>query len=173
MIIGVVAVDSKWSIGKTNPTTGKGQLLFRLKKDMEFFRMSTEQGGIVVFGENTYLSLPKRPLANRVNVVLCPEGHDYEGCICIHTFDELLNFVKVMAKRFDVYICGGAMLYSAMLPYYDSVVVTKVESDGGGTVFFPNLDDNQNFNLTLATNKMIDNGHTIQFCLYERQSIDE
>ena len=34
MIIGIVAVDSKFGIGKINKETGKCQLLFKLKKDM-------------------------------------------------------------------------------------------------------------------------------------------
>ena len=98
MIIGVVAVDSKFGIGKTNRETGKGQLLFKLRKDMEFFQDITKKAGIVVFGENTYLSLPKRPLKNRVNVVLCQEGHEYEECLCFHSFEKLLNFVQFHGK---------------------------------------------------------------------------
>ena len=98
MIIGIVAVDSKFGIGKTNKETGKGELLFKLKNDMQFFQDTTKKLGIVVFGENTYLSLPKRPLKNRVNVVLCREDHEYDGCLCFHSFDKLLNFVQIMAK---------------------------------------------------------------------------
>lgn len=169
MIIGVVAVDNKFGIGKTNKETGKGQLLFRLKKDMTLFQDITKRAGIVVFGENTYLSLPKRPLKNRVNVVLCPEDHEYEGCLCFHSFDKLLDFVQIMANCFDVCICGGTMLYNSMLPYYDEVFVNKVYADGEAEVFFPNLDENPDFRVYYADDIEIDEGYETQLVVYVRK----
>ena len=171
MIIGIVAVDSKFGIGKTNKETGKGELLFKLKNDMQFFQDTTKKLGIVVFGENTYLSLPKRPLKNRVNVVLCQEGHEYDGCLCFHSFDKLLNFVQVMAKRFDVCICGGGMLYKSMLPYYDEVFVNKVYADGGAEVFFPNLDEDPNFKVFSIDPVIEDEGYNTQLVVYTRKDL--
>lgn len=170
MIIGIVAVDSKFGIGKINKETGKCQLLFKLRKDMEFFQDITKKAGIVVFGENTYLSLPKRPLKNRVNVVLCQEGHEYEGCLCFHSFDKLLNFVQVMAKRFDVCICGGGMMYKSLLPYCQEVIVNKVKAvDPEATVFFPNMDEEKDFVVSKVDEVQIDNGYETQFYVYERK----
>lgn len=173
MIIGVVAVDSKFGIGKTNTETGKGQLLFKLRKDMEFFQDITKKAGIVVFGENTYLSLPKRPLKNRVNVVLCQEGHEYEECLCFHSFDKLLNFVQVMTKRFDVCICGGAMLYKSMLPYYDEIFVNKVNADGEAEVFFPNLDEHPDYEPKQYFPKIEDSGYETQLITYVRKDSEK
>lgn len=170
MIIGIVATDKNFGIGKTNKETGKGELLFKLKKDMAFFQEITKAAGIVVFGENTYLSLPKRPLTNRVNVVLCPEGHEYEGCICFHDFEKLLSFVQIMAKRFDVCICGGSMLYHSFVPYYDEVLVTKVDADGEAEVFFPNLDENPDFKGKPVVEGAIPDGdYNISFWQYRRK----
>lgn len=173
MIIGICCVDNNWGLGRTNKETGKGELLFKLRKDMEFFQEITEKAGIVVFGENTYLSLPKRPLKNRVNVVLCPESHKYEGCLCFHSFDKLLNFVQVMAKRFDVCICGGGMMYKSMLPYCDEVIVNKVKAvDPEATVFFPNMDKEKDFVVSKVDEVQIDNGYETQFYVYERKPVE-
>lgn len=173
MIIGICCVDNNWGLGRTNKETGKGELLFKLRKDMEFFQEITEKAGIVVFGENTYLSLPKRPLKNRVNVVLCPESHEYEGCLCFHSFDKLLNFVQVMAKRFDVCICGGGMMYKSMLPYCDEVIVNKVKAvDPEATVFFPNMDKEKDFVVSKVDEVQIDNGYETQFYVYERKPVE-
>ena len=162
MIIGIVCVDNKWSIGKNN------DLLFHLKEDMKFFKNKTTDH-VVAMGENTLLSLPgRKPLKNRINIVLCPEGHEYEGCVCVHSFDEFI--IKLKACAGEVYIIGGGMLYNSMLNYYDKVYVTKVEADGEGTVFFPNLDENESFTLTDCTEPIEDNGYTINFCTYERIS---
>lgn len=168
MIIGIVAVDNKWGLGRTNKETGKGELLFNLKKDMQFFQDTTKAAGIVIFGENTYLSLPKRPLKNRVNVVLCQEGHEYEGCICFHDFSKLLNFVLIMSKQFDVCICGGGMLYQSMLPYYDKVYVNKVDADGEAEVFFPDLDTHPDYKPSKCLPEVEDEGYITQLIVYER-----
>lgn len=173
MIIGIVAVDKNYGIGRTNKETGKGELLFKLKKDMQFFQDITKESGFVVFGENTYLSLPKRPLEDRVNIVLCPEGREYEGCVCFHDFDKLLDFVQIIAKRFSVCICGGSMLYHSMLPYYQEVFVTKVDADGGAEVFFPNLDENTAFIGKPIGEPTQDGDYTIRFWKYTRISEDK
>ena len=59
----IVVVDEKWGIGKNNG------LLFRLKKDMAYFKQTTT-GKVLVMGANTYASFPNGALKNRVNVVL-------------------------------------------------------------------------------------------------------
>lgn len=168
MIIGIAAVDNKWGLGRSNQETGKGELLFSLKKDMQFFQDTTKAAGIVVFGENTYLSLPKRPLKNRVNIVLCPEGHEYDDCICFHDFFKLLNFIQIISKRFDVCICGGGMLYKSMLPYYDKVYVNKVDADGEAEVFFPNLDTYEGMRLSKVFPEVEDGGYLTKLHLYTR-----
>lgn len=168
MIIGVVAVDKNYGIGRTNKDTGKGELLFKLKKDMQLFQDLTKGAGFVVFGETTYLSLPVRPLKDRVNIVLCPEGHEYDDCICFHSFDKLLAFVQIIAKRFNVCICGGAMLYKSMLPYYDEVYVNKVDADGDAEVFFPNLDVYDGMTLAQVFPKVNDEGYHTRLVLYKK-----
>lgn len=160
MIKAIVCVDENWAIGKDN------NLLFHLKKDMQFFKEKTLYN-VVVMGENTLLSLPGgKPLKDRINIVLCPEGHKYDGCFCVHNFEELLNYLKVLIG--DIYVIGGGMLYKSMLPYYDEVLVTKVQADGNGTVFFPNLDENSDFKLSFCSQSEEDNGYTINFCTYTR-----
>lgn len=143
MIKTIVCTDRNHGIGKTNKETGKGELLFNIPADMRHFRQTT-LGNICVFGYTTYMSLPVRPLKNRVNVVLWDQATSLdclEGAITFNTFDSLLNFVKIMSKEYNVYICGGASLYKAFLPYYDEVDITVVDAvDKDATAFFPNLE---------------------------------
>lgn len=160
MIKAIVCVDKNWAIGKNN------DLLFHLKEDMKFFRETTLYS-IVVMGENTMKSLPGgKPLKDRINIVLCPEGKEYPGFVCFHDFDKLVKQLQVLTC--DIYIIGGGMLYNSMLPYYEEVYVTKVDADGEGTVFFPNLDKSPNFGVASATTDIIDNGYTINFYKYKR-----
>ena len=57
MIIGIVCVDKNWGIGKNN------DLLFHLKKDMQFFRQTTADS-IVFCGYNTLLTQAYTPIIN-------------------------------------------------------------------------------------------------------------
>ena len=163
MIIGIVAVDEKWGIGKNN------DLLFKLPKDMEFFRFTTRQS-IVFCGYNTLLSFPgSKPLKGRSTICLCPEEVNRDDCYCIHNFEEAVKLVKELSKTHDIFVIGGAMLYQSMLPYYDKVYVNKVYADGEATVFFPNLDENSDFEVSYADNIEEDNGYQTQLVVYYRK----
>jgi dihydrofolate reductase len=169
MIIGVVAVDKNWGIGRTNKDTGKGELLFKLKKDMEFFK-NTTMDSIVFLGWNTLLSFPgSKPLKHRSTICLCPEGIERDDCFCIHDFNTAVQLVKELAKTKNVYVIGGAMLYKSMLPYYDEVLVTKVDADGEAEVFFPNLDDDASYEVTQVLPAVEDEGYLTQLYSYTRK----
>ena len=166
MIKGIVCVDNSWAIGKNNG------LLYQLKEDMKHFQWNTTQYGenFVVMGGNTFKSLPSsKPLKNRVNIVLCKPESEYEGCICIHDFSKLINFIKILAKNYTVWIIGGAMLYQSMLPFYDEIIVTKVDAqDSEATAFFPNLDELKEFEIVEESESIKDIDYTIKFVTYKR-----
>ena len=169
MIIAIVAVDTSWGIGRKNKETGKGELLFYLKKDMQFFR-NTTMDSIVFCGYNTLLSLPgSKPLKGRSTIVLCPEEVERDDCFCVHDFETAVKLVKELAKTKNVYVIGGAMLYQSMLPYYDTVYVTKVEADGEAEVFFPNLDEHPDFEGKPIGESIQDVDYTIRFWTYKRK----
>ena len=164
MIKAIACVAKDFGIGKNNG------LLFNIKQDMGFFRETTKHT-ICCMGENTLLSFPgSKPLKNRVNVILCPEGHEYEGCICIHDFNEMVNFVKVMGKQYPVFVIGGAMFYKSMLPYYEEVYLTKVDAiDPEATAFFPNLDENPDFEIYEQSEELEENDLKFRFTFYQRK----
>ena len=142
MIKGIVCCASNWAIGKVNKETGKGELLFDIPADMQHFKEATT-GNICVFGYNTYMSLTKRPLKNRVNIVLwdqAPSMDCLDGAITFNDFEQLVKFIKILSAQYTIYICGGAGVYKAFLPYYDEIDVTLVNAtDAEATAFFPDL----------------------------------
>ena len=163
MIIGIVAVDEKWGIGKNN------DLLFHLKKDMEFFRATTKEK-VVFLGYNTLLSFPgSKPLKGRSSIVLCPEDVERDDCYCIHNFEEAVKLVKELAKTQDVFVIGGARLYQSMLSYYDKVYVNHVYADGEATVFFPDLENNPDFTVLYAADVVQDGDYETQLVAYARK----
>ena len=166
MIVGIVCVDEKWGIGKKN------DLLFHLKKDMEFFRRETANS-VVFCGYNTLLSFPgSKPLKGRSTICLCPKEIDRDDCYCVHDFNDAVKLVKEIAKTRNVYVIGGAMLYESMLPYYDDIYVNKVQADGFAEVFFPNLDENPDFKVVYADETIDDGDFKTQLVVYTRR-VDE
>lgn len=166
MIIGICCVDKNWGLGKNN------DLLFKLPKDMEFFKTTTRQS-IVVCGLTTLLSFPgSKPLKGRSTIVICPEGYDRDDCFCMHSFEDLIKLLTELSKTQNVFIVGGGMLYKSMLPYYDKVYVNKVQADGFAEVFFPNLDEDSNFKVLYADETIEDGDFKTQLVVYTRR-IDE
>lgn len=161
MIISILNADINFGIGKKNG------LLFELPKDMKFFRETTK-GHVVCMGQNTLLSFPgSKPLPKRTNVVLSGDiNTNYEGVINVHTFEEFLKTIKEYSLKEDVYIIGGASIYKQTLPYVDKVLLTRVYADGKAEVFFPNLDEDPNFELVESSEDIEDNGFTIRFTTY-------
>ena len=163
MIIGIVAVDNKWGIGKKN------DLLFHLPKDLAWFKTQTSDS-IVFCGYNTLLSFPgSKPLKGRSTICLCPEEIERDDCFCIHDFDKAVKLVKEISKTTNVFVIGGAMLYKSMLPYYDEVYVNKVDADGEAEVFFPNLDEHPNYEIKQVLPEVKDEGYNTQLALYTRK----
>lgn len=167
MLKAIVCVDKEWAIGKDNG------LLFSLPKDMNFFKLTT-QNKIVVCGRKTLESFPKsEPLPKRSTICLCSSEHNRDDCYCINSFDELLKLVLELSKTQDVFIIGGAQIYELFLPYYDEVLVTKANAIGNGTVFFQNLDRDPNFKLIWMSGDSLDNDEIkVNFCTYRRQTND-
>lgn len=154
----IVAVDSKWGIGKNNG------LLFRLPKDMAFFKQTTT-GKVIVMGANTFLSFPCGALPNRTNIVLDDKGRNFEGATVVTSLDALLQTVANYNTD-DVFVVGGASVYKLMLPYCSEAYVTKVQADGGAEVFFPNLDEMPDWKLARQSEEVEDNGFMLRFRTY-------
>ena len=156
----ILHADKEWGIGKKN------SLMFSIPADMKFFRETTT-GNVVVMGSNTLKSFPGgKPLKNRVNIVLYPDGEDRDDCKIVRSLDELFNEIK----KYDadkVFVIGGAMMYKTLLPYCTEVMVTRVDAVGGADTFFENLDKNPDFELDSFSEPVQTNGYTIRFATYK------
>ena len=158
MITAIVHVDKEWGIGKGN------DMMFSLPKDMKFFRETT-MGNTVVMGGNTLRSFPnQKPLKNRVNIVLS-RGQVRDDCIIVRSYEELKNTLKARQNE-EIFIIGGGEVYRELLPYCHRALVTKVEAIGGAEVFFPNLDELENFVCVNEGEAIEDNGFVIRFTTY-------
>ncbi len=163
MITAIVHVDKQWGIGKGN------DMMFSLPKDMKFFRETT-MGNTVVMGGNTLRSFPEqKPLKNRVNIVLS-RGQVRDDCVIVRSYEELKNELKTRENE-EIFIIGGGEVYRELLPYCDRALVTKVDAIGGAEVFFPNLDETENFVCVNEGEVIEDNGYKIRFTEYKNNAV--
>ncbi len=160
----ILHADKKWGIGKNN------SLMFRIPADMQFFKRTTT-GNTVVMGYNTLLSFPNsKPLKDRVNIVLAPEGVERDDCVIVHTLPDLFKEIAKYPSE-NVYVIGGAMTYKTLLPYCSEVLVTKVDADGDADAHFENLDENANFELVFTSPVEITNGYGVTFNTYKNKFV--
>lgn len=137
----IVAVDINWAIGKDN------KLLVSIPADMKFFRETTK-GNIVVMGRKTLESFPLgQPLKQRVNIVIT-NNKDYKvkGAVVVHSVEEAVEECKKYEG--EVFVIGGESIYRAMLPYCDTAYVTRIDHAYEADTYFPNLDEDPEWEMT-------------------------
>lgn len=159
----IVAVDSNWAIGNKN------QLLVSIPADHKMFRNET-MGKVVVLGRKTLETFPGgKPLAGRTNIILSTKA-DYQvtDAIVVHSIDELLEELKKYEDD-KVYIIGGETVYRQMLPYVDTVHVTKIDHSYEADAFFPNLDEDGAWEITADSDEQTYFDITYSFLKYERK----
>lgn len=159
----ILSADRNWGIGYQN------RLLVSIPSDMKFFRQTTT-GKVVVMGRKTLESFPNGlPLKNRTNIVLT-KNKDYsvKGAVLVHTEEELFEELKKYSAD-DVYVIGGESVYRMLLPYCDTVYVTKIDHAFQADTFFPNLDEMGEWEMTEEGEEQTCFDLEFAFTKYERR----
>ena len=121
------------AVGKNNELGKKGDLIFHIKEDMQFFKETTT-GHTVVMGFKTWESLPKK-LPNRKNIVVSFE--EIEGpdeCIT-----DLVQFIKDNENtNEEIFVIGGGSIYAQFIDHAKRIYLTEIDGeDSEADVFFP------------------------------------
>ena len=141
----IVAADKNWGIGKDN------KLLVSIPADMKFFRETTT-GNVVVMGRKTLESFPGGlPLKRRTNIVLTKDvNYQVKDAVLVHSVEELLEELKKYDSE-NVYVIGGDSVYRQLLPYCDIAHVTKIDYAYEADSYFPNLDEDPQWEVTASS----------------------
>ena len=92
-------------------------------------------------GRRTFESLGRRPLPNRENIVLSRTLSETEGFQVIRALSELNDFKTDK----EIWIFGGAEIYRSALPKVDELFLTVVNRVVNGDVFFPEFEEEFDF----------------------------
>lgn len=139
----IVAVCDDWGIG------ADGGMVVANRADMRHFVQKTT-GHTVLMGRRTLESFPGgRALKNRRNVVLTRDPLFVRaGVEPVRTLEEALTTV---ACDDEVWIIGGGRVYEELLPYASECVVTKNHCLRNSDTFFPNLDEDPEWEVVATT----------------------
>ena len=162
----IVAMGKHREIGKDN------DLLWKLPRDMKFFKETT-QGHTVVMGRKNWESIPEkfRPLPGRKNIVVT-RNPDFkiEGAEVITDLRDISKFVK--GKDEKCFIIGGAQIYQLAMDYelLDEMYITHVDKRfPDADTFFPYVNwDYWDNEVVLSHKKDEKNPYSIKVKKYTR-----
>lgn len=160
----IAAVDKNWAIGRNN------KLLVSIPDDMKFFRETTT-GKVVVMGRKTLESFPgKKPLKNRVNIVLtADQNYQVDGAVIVHDLDELHEELKKYPSE-DIYVIGGESIYRQLLDECDVAHITKIDFAYEADAWFPNLDEKEEWVVTADSEEQTYFDLEYYFYKYEKKA---
>ena len=159
----IVAADKNWGIGRNN------ELLVSIPADMKMFRKETT-GKVVIMGRKTLESFPNGlPLKNRTNIVITGnKDYNAKGAVIVHSIEEALKEAEKYPSE-DVYCIGGDSIYKQMLPYCDVAHVTKIDFAYEADAYFPNLDEDSQWEITAESDEQTYFDLEYTFVKYERK----
>ena len=131
----VVALSNNNVIGKDN------DLPWNLKTDLKHFKDYTSNK-IIVMGRKTFESIG-RPLPNRINYVVSNTIEEIAGAKVFNSTEGAIEEAKYECSRLaqnEIVIIGGGFLFRDTLKKANRLVLSKVNCDIEGDVFYPDVD---------------------------------
>jgi dihydrofolate reductase len=160
----IVAVDTNWGIGLNNTMPWPN-----LSSDLKRFKELTTNS-LILMGKNTWLSLPKKPLPNRENIIV---SNSLDDPYAVKINGEPDDIIKKLSKATnkDIWIIGGENLYSQFLTYCDSVYITKIHGDFNCDRFFPSEILIKYFTPVIVESEITDNNIKIHYEIWRKNDL--
>ena len=132
----LVALSKNLVIGVNN------DLPWKLKKDLQHFSAYTQNKAIIM-GRKTFESIG-RPLPNRKNIVISSTLSPQEDIEVVLTLDQGIELANQWNKDHtgsnEVVLIGGGYVFEESKNIVNKLVLTRVECQIEGDVFYPKID---------------------------------
>lgn len=127
------------AVSKNNVIGSDGKLPWHLPEDLKRFKELTT-GKTVLMGRKTWESIPEkfRPLPNRTNIVITRRP-DFSVPAGVESYASIDDALSTHATS-DLFVIGGAEIYTQTMSRADALEITHVDKDVGGDTFFPTID---------------------------------
>ena len=135
----LVALSNNHVIGRNN------ELPWRLKKDLQHFSSYT-QNKTIVMGRKTFESIG-RPLPNRKNIVISSTISSTDEVHVVNSLEQAIVEASIWNKKNnlneEVVLIGGGYIFKESINLVNKLVLTKVNCDIDGDVFYPHINLNE------------------------------
>jgi len=132
----LVALSNNFVIGVNN------ELPWKLKKDLQHFSAYTQNKPIVM-GRKTFESIG-RPLPNRKNIVISSWLEPQEGLEVVSNLNQAIEVASQWNKdnstEEEIVLIGGGYVFKESKNIVNKLVLTRVECEIDGDVFYPEID---------------------------------
>ena len=160
-MIAIVAVDKNWGIGKD------GEQIVYIPGDLKRFKEFTT-GNTIILGRKTMYTFPgSKPLKNRRNLILSlnPDFKVEGG----EVYPDLDSLMANVTDPDNTYVVGGAMVYNTMIGQCDRAYVTKIDGEYPADCWFPNLDEDPNWEIEWEGEELDHEGVKYRYVNYRRK----
>ena len=139
-IIGIAAVAKNGVMGIDS------KLPWDIPEDMSFFRKTTREQ-IVVLGRKSFdaiVEVTGKPLPKRENAVITRNDRwSFPGVRVFQGLEQAIRFYRESPdfSQKDLYIIGGAEIFAMAFPVLDEMLLTEIDTEIEGNIFFPDYRD--------------------------------
>jgi dihydrofolate reductase len=152
MITLIAAAAENNALGKDN------QLVWHLPNDFKRFKQITS-GNYIIMGRKTFESFPK-PLPNRTHIIITRQkNYKVEGCNVVNSIEKA---IEISPKNEEVFIIGGAEIYSQSIDFADKIELTRVHASFDADAYFPEINLNE-WELIFEEHHAKDEKHNFDF----------
>lgn len=164
----------KNGIGKNN------NLPWKLKNDLKHFKFITESNknpklqNSIIMGKNTWNSLPKKPLDNRLNIIVSNtlynenKNRRTKNIEYIDSFDKALNIAT--EKSENIFIIGGEQIYKEAINHNlcEKLYITDIYNNYNCDTYFPEINENK-FKLTKISEFKKEKNINFRYLIYHNK----
>jgi dihydrofolate reductase len=116
----IVATSTDYGIGYDN------NIPWNIPEELNNFKKITSETqdntkkNCIIMGRNTWTSLPKKPLPNRINIVVTSNligsvGNNNSSVIIINNIVDAIKYAKKREDIETIFIIGGELVYNEMI----------------------------------------------------------
>ncbi|PIP93072.1 MAG: hypothetical protein COW00_19130 [Bdellovibrio sp. CG12_big_fil_rev_8_21_14_0_65_39_13] len=136
LIISLIA-----AVGKSYQLGGENQMLWHIPEDFKLFKSRTMSHHMIM-GRKTFESIG-RPLPGRTSIILSRDpSFKAQGVFIFDDLQVAIDYAKERGET-ELFIIGGAQIYSQALPLADKIYLSRVDYDGKADAYFPEINNNE------------------------------
>ena len=117
-------------------------LIYRIKDDLLFFKNITsntdDKRNVVIMGFNTWISIPNRPLKDRINIILTKDKskiqENKEDTYVFNNLEDVFRWLQINNLVYNkIFIIGGSSIYDQILKKYrdmiNNIYITEIQTN--------------------------------------------